>query len=62
MLGISHDYAHCEGKDCKLRDTCVRYLLHDEAVKENMTCITYLKPHYKGDRCMDYFKDWRTKK
>lgn len=33
---MNHDYAHCNGDGCSLRDKCVRYLLHLDAIERKI--------------------------
>lgn len=56
-LGISHDNAHCEGDGCTIKNDCMRYILHLEAVENKMEYITYLMPTPKdnGKECPEFW-------
>lgn len=55
-LGISHDNAHCNGTyGCKMRDRCVRYLLHLEAKELMMEYVTYMQPRISNLGCLDFW-------
>ena len=56
-LGIGHDYAHCNGLwGCSMRDKCVRYLLHLEAVEMKLPMVTYIAPNRRGGVCEYYWE------
>ena len=61
-LGIGHDWAHCNGNDCSVKERCVRYLLHLEAVEQGERYVTYVIPKIVktregGEECGFYWKN-----
>lgn len=55
---MNHDNAHCNGTwGCSIRDRCVRYLLHLEAVEKGMTYVTYIAPNRRGNVCEFYWEE-----
>lgn len=58
-LGIGHDWAHCNGSYgcCSMKERCVRYLLHLEAVEMKLTRVTYIAPNRRGNVCEYYWED-----
>lgn len=55
-LGISHDYAHCNGDGCEIKEKCIRYLLHKEAFERNLGMQTYVLPPETGENCKYFWK------
>lgn len=57
MFG-SHDITHCMKFTCPKASTCHRYLMYEEAVKENMNYITVISPEYqKGTECDMFWEE-----
>lgn len=53
-MNYNADIAHCEGKECAIRDRCRRYQLH--LMREKMKGIegyltSYTMPQYKNGEC-----------
>lgn len=55
-LGIGHDWAHCNAEQCALKNSCIRYILHLEAIENNVGYCTYLIPESIGEECKHYWK------
>ena len=55
-LGIGHDWAHCNGNDCSVKENCIRYLLHLEAKDGGFTYLTYVRTEQKGDECKYFWE------
>ena len=54
---MNHDNAHCNGLwGCSMRDKCVRYLLHLEAVEMKLPMMTYIAPERRGGVCEYYWE------
>lgn len=52
------DIAHCEGKECAIRDRCRRYQLH--LMREKMKVIedyltSYTMPQYENGECEIFY-------
>lgn len=56
---MNHDYAHCGGNACSIREKCKRYLLHLEAVEKGMVYVPYMIPDRKGIECNFYWEEER---
>lgn len=41
MFG-NHDITHCNLDSCPVKDNCHRYLMHLDAVKNNLDYLTYV--------------------
>lgn len=39
---MTHDIAHCDNSLCKHKNKCFRYLAHLDAVKNNLSYLTYI--------------------
>lgn len=50
---MNHDHDHCTGEGCKLKDTCLRYLLTLEKV--NFPTYYFNTPPYDGEGCDKYY-------
>lgn len=62
MIPYGHDYAHCNGTYvCSMRERCVRYLLHLDAVKRGLTYVTYIAPNRRGGVC-EYYWEYKEEK
>lgn len=52
-----HDMCHCNGENCKLKDTCYRFIIHLDGVKRGLTYLTYfVNPPVKDDKCNSYIE------
>ena len=57
-LNIGHDYAHCNGTyGCKMKDKCIRYLLHLDAKEMGLGIVTYIAPNRRGGVCEYYWEN-----
>ena len=54
---LGHDYAHCDGLGCNVKENCIRYLLHKDAVKMGYNYLTYVIPDVKDGRCNAYWEN-----
>lgn len=55
-LGIGHDYAHCFGGECPMKEKCIRYLLYLEAKEMGLIYVPYIDPWRDGDNCNYYWE------
>jgi len=39
---MTHDIAHCDGRNCPRKKMCHRYLAHLEAVRLKLKFVTYI--------------------
>lgn len=56
---MNHDYAHCNGNGCSMREKCKRYLLHLDATERKIIHVVYMDTDQKGDECKFYWEDER---
>lgn len=58
---MTHDIAHCDKQECKMKESCHRYKAHLEAVEKKMTFISYFVADKivldKEGKCEYYVKD-----
>lgn len=58
---MNHDIAHCDNKECLVKDNCRRYKAHLESVKVGIPYVSYL--YYKelknsgNKKCEMYWQD-----
>ena len=38
---MQHDISHCNNKECDIKDNCLRYQAHLEAIKEELYYVGY---------------------
>lgn len=53
-----HDYCHCTGKGCPIKELCFRYALHLEEV--DFPTSYFINPPYDDGKCEEYIENKQT--
>ena len=51
---MNHDLDHCRGIGCNIRDHCLRYLAHLEAIQDEMEYVYYTNSKYENSHCDNF--------
>lgn len=53
---MTHDLTHCQGRECPLRDSCLRYLAHLDAPATGIPYLPYHTEMVSHGYCPNFYK------
>lgn len=56
-MNYTADYSHCNNDDCKLKNRCYRYFLHNKAKEMKLEYVLYTVYKTENNERCNYFID-----